>query len=499
MNATDVIILGAGLAGLYTALNLPSHRRVVVLTAYEDNSSLAQGGVAASLHSNEDAHAHASDTMKAGHYVNSLSAVRQLVDLGPQQIRKLMALGVAFDTDEQGAIATTLEGGHSSHRILHVDGDRTGQGIMEALRARVKEAPNITLISGSHLLHLLKSRNQVTGVLHLNANRIHQLNAPCVVIATGGLGALYATTTNHRGAVGTGIALAHAADVGCRNLQYIQFHPTAFYDPNGGHQFLITEALRGEGAHLLNACEERFMERYDQRLELAPRDIISKAIHKEMQRDQGPHVWLDTRHLHRQHLENRFPGITHYLAEKHLHFGEDLIPVAPVAHYTIGGITVDGQGRTNLKGLYACGEAASTGAHGANRLASNSLLECLVYGDAIARDIPNVIGSLSATMEFCENHLYRDFKIDSDPEEWLKEHRLSMSRHVGILRKSEDLKQLETSYKNELMDLEKGRYKTWSDFKKWSVLYTSLLIIKAALGNPSLGCHSIDESLEVIA
>lgn len=490
---SDIIIVGAGLSGLYTALNLPSSLSVELLSAYEDNSSLAQGGVASCIEPGDTFHKHITDTLKAGHYINDLPAVAHLVSGGPEQIRQLIELGVRFDTNQEGDLATTLEGGHTNRRILHIQGDQTGKGIMDTLRGQLDLHKHIESTNQCHLLSLITEDNVVKGVIYMEDQCIYHHYANDVVLATGGLGDLYQQTTNHKGAIGTGIAIAHEAGAKCANMHYIQFHPTAFYEPDEGHRFLITEALRGEGAHLLDENGQRFMPDYDSRLELAPRDVVSKAIHNVLSKQSKPYVYLDTRHLHDDFLNQRFPGIAQYLLKHHITIGKDLIPVTPVAHYTIGGIVVDQQGRTSLDHLYACGEVTSSGVHGANRLASNSLLECLVYGKAIADVLSKTPPSTDTLSQVSELSDYQHMIMDSLDQGTIAIVQKLMTEQVGILRSTEGLIATRNHFKSLLEHNKAKRHERWSAFYNYSMLYTSILVLDDAIENPSLGCHTIEE------
>jgi len=490
---SDVIIVGAGLSGLYTALNLPSTLSVALLSAYEDNSSLAQGGVASCTEPGDTFHMHITDTLKAGHYINDSTAVAHLVKGGPDQIRHLINLGVEFDKNQEGALAATLEGGHTIRRILHIDGDQTGKGIMDALREQLVHQKHIHSSHQCHLLSLINEENVVKGVIYMKDHEIFHHYGNSIVLATGGLGNLYKQTTNHTGAIGTGIALAHEAGAKCANMHYIQFHPTAFYEPNEGHRFLITEALRGEGAYLLDENCQRFMTDYDSRLELAPRDVVSKAIHDVLSKQLKPYVYLDTRHLEPTFLHQRFPGIADYLLKHGFAIGKDLIPVTPVAHYTIGGIVVDQQGRTSLKHLFACGEVTSSGVHGANRLASNSLLECLVYGKAIAEELSTTAKTGMTRPTAAKNTDYLKIIKDSLDYDSIATIQKMMTEQVGILRSRDGLIDTREHFQELLEPYRTERFQRWSAFYNYIMLYTSLLVLDDAIHNPSLGCHTLEE------
>ena len=490
---TDVVIVGAGLAGIYTALNLPSELNVTLLSYYDDNSSLAQGGVAACIKETDSFSSHIADTLRAGHYKNELNAVSQLVKEGPKQIEALIKLGVDFDQDASGNIASTLEGGHSHHRILHIDGDSTGKGIMDRLSDVIPTKSNIKRIHSARLLSLMSDKDQVYGIQYLKDGRIQQLNARFTILATGGIGDLYSQTTNHQGAIGTGIALAHQAGAKCQDMHYIQFHPTAFYEPSKGHRFLISEALRGEGARLLDGNRHRFMEDFDPRLELAPRDVVAKAIQDVIRQQDKPFVYLDTRHMDSTLLAQRFPNISKHLLSRGYQLGKDLIPVTPVAHYTIGGIAVNRHGQSSLNGLYACGETTSSGVHGANRLASNSLLECLVYGAAIATHIKTQLCNdtdrkilnppITPWASNFKNTIPNDHVINTIKD--------SMTSHVGIERSTTAMNTLLDDLRLKLHHYEATRYQTYEDFYIHTMIYTSILVLKDALAHPSLGCHHL--------
>ena len=384
----DVIIAGSGVAGLYTALNLDPRLRVLVLCKREmllTNTALAQGGVAAVLNTQGDSYdLHYTDTMIAGGYANRPEAVRVLVEEGPGDVRRIYQMGVRFDTDEDGQLQSTLEGGHSRRRIVH-HRDSTGREIAERLIEQTLRRDNIVVMEHATLFRLV----QVTGGFFAHVlleGRVHSFSAPYVVLATGGIGRVYKYTTNSAIATGDGIRLAY--ELGCKiaHLDYIQFHPTAFAAKEK-ERFLISEAVRGEGAYLLNAYKERFMQRYDSRLELAPRDVVSKSIILESRRCGSEEFYLDITHRDADYLKDRFPMIYERCLEQGVDITKDLIPVFPCQHYLMGGIDVDLYARTGVDRLYAVGECSHTGVHGKNRLASNSLLEALVFGRRAAQDI----------------------------------------------------------------------------------------------------------------
>lgn len=385
----DVIVAGSGVAGLYTALNLDKNLRVLVLCKQEmllTNTALAQGGVAAVLDLVNDSYdLHFNDTMIAGGQKNNPHAVRTLVEEGPGDVRRIYEMGVEFDKTPDGRLNATLEGGHSRNRIVHRR-DSTGAAIADCLSKQVLSKDNIDVleyatlfrlerVSGGFLAHILIDGKATT------------LAASFVVLATGGIGRIYKYTTNSKIATGDGIRLAY--ELGCRieHLDYVQFHPTAFASAPGQERFLISEAVRGEGAYLRNCDRERFMDRYDPRLELAPRDVVSKSIVLESRRCGSEQFYLDITHKPAEFLKDRFPMIYSRCLENGIDLTKDCIPIYPCQHYLMGGIGVDLNSRTDMDRLYAVGECAHTGVHGGNRLASNSLLEALVFGRRAAEDI----------------------------------------------------------------------------------------------------------------
>lgn len=384
----DVLIIGSGVGGLYAALCLPDTLSILVLSKQSEtlsNSSLAQGGVAAVLSlENDSFDLHYKDTMIAGGGENDPDAVRVLVREGPDQVRKIMDYGVDFDKNPDGSIQKTLEGGHCRRRIVHHK-DTTGAEIVDKLLAEVKKHKNIVQCENAMVFKLSKVKSGFRADI-LHDEKPVSVFADYCVIATGGIGRVYKYTTNPAVATGDGVRLAYELGATIKELSYVQFHPTAF---NGAdrEQFLISEAVRGEGAYLLNNSKERFMHRYDERLELAPRDVVSRAIIMESRKTGSNNFFLDITHRDRDYLLSRFPGIYEGCLRHGVDITKDLIPVFPCQHYLMGGIDVDLDARTSIARLYAVGECAHTGVHGKNRLASNSLLEALVFGRRAALDI----------------------------------------------------------------------------------------------------------------
>lgn len=386
----DVIIVGSGVSGLYAALNLDSSMQILMLSKREltlCNSALAQGGVAAVMDtSNDNYELHIKDTLIAGGYKNDIDNVRILVEQGPKDVKNLLNYGVDFDRKSDGSIDLTLEGGHCRHRIAHHK-DSTGFEIVTSLIEGVKKLPNVTILENSHLLGLTKRGDSfLADVLHEGKHSYYTTKA--TVLATGGIGRVYDYTTNSAIATGDGIQFAYNMGAEIKHLSYIQFHPTAFADRENRECFLVSEAVRGEGAYLLNCHKERFMHKYEpERKELAPRDVVSKDMLKEQKETGSDEFFLDISYKDPEFVKNRFPMIYKKVLEKGYDMTKEPIPIYPCQHYLMGGIAVNGHGATTVQGLYAAGECAHTGVHGINRLASNSLLEALVFSRLIAEDI----------------------------------------------------------------------------------------------------------------
>jgi len=388
----DVIIAGTGVAGLYAALNFDPTISVLLISKKEltlSNSSLAQGGVAAVIDKESDTYkSHIADTLIAGGYKNDLSALEVLVTEGPSDVLRIEQLGVDFDMDTDGKLQMTLEGGHSQRRIVHHK-DSTGSAMVDGLLAIVKSRPNIDIFDNTLLFSLTKEENGdgfYAGILE--DGEFLNIFAGYVILATGGIGRVYQYTTNSAIATGDGITFAYMLGASIKNLSLIQFHPTAFAGEKGRERFLISEAVRGEGAVLLNADGERFVHNYDPRGELAPRDVVSKIIMMEKARQGGSeNFYLDISSKDPEFVKKRFPMIYERCLEEGVDITKDKIPIFPCQHYLMGGINVDIKGRTSVPGLYAAGECSHTGVHGRNRLASNSLLEALVFSRRAADDI----------------------------------------------------------------------------------------------------------------
>lgn len=378
---SDFIIVGGGIAGLRAASALAPAGRVVILTkadATESNTGYAQGGIAAAIAPEDSVERHVADTLAAGAGLCDEAAVRVLVGEGPRYVRELIDWGARFDCTPEGELVFGLEAAHSVHRILHA-GDATGREVSRAMWERVAALPTVHTVNHALVTAVLVENGEVTGVEYFDERNLRRtVSGRRVLLATGGAGRVFRETTNPAVATGDGIALAYRAGARVADLEFVQFHPTALSLP-GAPRFLISEALRGEGARLVNASGNAFMDRYDPAGDLAPRDVVARGIVREMEATGGP-VFLTLQHLDAGHVRERFPTITEMCRRAGLDLANDLIPVGPAAHYMMGGIDTDEWGRTSVRGLFAAGETACTGVHGANRLASNSLLEGLVFG-----------------------------------------------------------------------------------------------------------------------
>ena len=448
----DVIIVGSGGAGLSLALSLPDHFNIAVLaksTLTEASTFYAQGGVAAVLDETDSIEQHIDDTMVAGADLCEMQAVAQTVKGGKPTVDFLLKHGVQFTLDEQEQLHLTREGGHSQRRIIHA-ADATGRAISTTLVQRAEEKSNIHIFENyiaidvitSQKLGLDEPHNRALGLYALDekTEKVHTFLAPSTALACGGAMKAYLYTSNPDIATGDGIAMAYRA--GCRvaNMEFNQFHPTCLYHPQA-RSFLITEAMRGEGAYLRLPDGERFMLRFDERAELAPRDIVARAIDYEIKRLGIRHVWLDITHKPTEFITEHFPTLYARLLELGIDITQEMIPVVPAAHYTCGGVVVDEHSQTDIAGLYAIGETSYTGLHGANRMASNSLLECFVYGMSAAEHIENQFNPTHSTLDV---PAWDDSQVMNPDEEvvilqnW-DELRQTMWNYVGIVRSTKRL------------------------------------------------------------
>lgn len=500
----DVLVIGSGAAGLSLALNLPQQLNIAVLSKADYSSGstwMAQGGIAAVLDSADKAEDHIQDTLIAGADLSRREAVQHIIEAGPESIQWLIKMGVPF-TREGNEYHLTKEGGHSHRRIIHA-ADATGRAVHETLLERAQERSNIHLFEQHIAIDLITRRklklphNRCVGayVLNNHTGHIQSFRAHSVVLATGGAAKAYLYTSNSDGSTGDGIAMAWRA--GCRvaNMEFNQFHPTCLYHPQA-KSFLISEAVRGEGGRLLLPDGSRFMERFDERAELAPRDIVARAIDHEMKRLGCDSVYLDISHRDDDFIKSHFPTIYQRCLELGIDITRDPIPVVPAAHYTCGGVMTNENGQTDLEGLYAIGETAFTGLHGANRLASNSLLECIVLGcnasRQIAQELSNPDFELPAVPNWDES-LVTDSDEDVIISHNWDELRRFMWDYVGIVRTTKRLQRAQHRIELLLQEIAEyySNYRVSSDLIELRNLATvAELIIRSAIGRKeSRGLH----------
>ncbi|MGR3301991.1 MAG: L-aspartate oxidase [Candidatus Scalindua sp.] len=442
---TDTLIIGSGVAGLSAAIHAAKDGSVLVITKTEINENCtehAQGGIAAKLNLGDSYKSHINDTLSTGQGICNVAVVSSVIREGPKRVKELISWGAKFDK-ENGKLAFTKEGGHSRARILRARGDSTGKEIEETLINMVKKNPQIRVFEHTFALDLLVSKNTCDGIIAWRSREGKILIwAKQTILASGGCGQVYRETTNPEMATGDGIAMAYRAGVKLQDLEFIQFHPTTLYVA-GAERVLISETVRGEGGVLRNKNGELFMSKYHPSAELAPRDIVSRSIVHEIHRTDHTHVYLDVRHISKEKLSARFPKIKKLCASFGIDITRQLIPVHPSAHYMIGGVKVDQNGRTSMKNLYACGEVSCTGLHGANRLGSNSLLEGLVFGyrtgSMAGRELGEKKEGLSprSFKAPSKSHLYSELDLE-DLKNSLKS---LMWRSVGIERDGKYLKE----------------------------------------------------------
>lgn len=488
------LIIGTGLAGLYAADYASNFGKVILLSKHSiqtSSSYWAQGGIASAIDEADSTTLHYDDTLTAGVKLNNKNTVNILVNEGPAIIQKLIELGLNFDKSE-GKLSLGMEGGHSRRRILHLSGTETGKHIIDFLLKRVLANENIKIFENTLVYKLIVEDGKCLGCKSYDWMRKDQMSfySDNLLLATGGYAGIYKRSTNPHSSTGDGISLAFDGEAEISNMELIQFHPTAFYDIKSGESFLISEAVRGEGAYLLDLNKNRFMVGLHEKAELAPRDVVASAIDNTMRKQKSDYIYLDLRHLDAGKVKSRFANIYKAALEKGVDITSDLVPVSPSAHYSIGGVTTNEDGITSIKNLFAAGEVSNTGVHGANRLASNSLLECLVFGKRSVDKLMET-GNHNEKNEFKMNDEL--FRVNFTKEElYLKKKNLIseiMTEFTGIIRNQHDL--LAAKEKVESIDLDWE----YEDNEYYSTRLTSLklvaeLIIKGAIErDESRGVH----------
>ncbi len=504
----SAIIIGSGLSGLYSALKIEQQAKlddgILLVTKSklgESNSYYAQGGMVGVLKENkkDSTASHISDTIKAGAGLSELNTVKFISENSDKVIKDLLNFGVEFDRDENGNFTFTLEAAHSVRRVLHSGGDATGRMVTTALRNAVSENSNIDIYEETTAVELLVDEtNECKGVIVFNniTGEYEVIYSSAVILATGGIGQLYKYTTNPSGATGDGMALAFNAGAVMQDMEFVQFHPTALAIDGDENRFLISEAVRGEGAKLVDKSGVEFMYKYDERCELAPRDIVTRAIYSEMLKNHTDNVYLNATCIDSEKLAKRFPTISKKCLENGIDISKDFIPVAPAAHYMMGGIKTNIEGESSIKGLYAVGEASSTGLHGGNRLASNSLLECVVCAYEVANYLKTL--SLSAPKQINETikSIIEKYSEDIYLEEidvTLMRKKLQdiMWRGAGVYRSQETL---ENALK-ELDELKSGFHRSYKCISKEEYEFREMLsvaemvIMSALKRKESRGAH----------
>lgn len=504
----SAVIIGGGIAGLYAALKIaeknPLPDGLLLITKAklgESNSRYAQGGIVGVIKENkkDSTSLHVSDTLKAGVGLSDLSVTKFISENSDAVIKDLLSYGVDFDRNGDNNFYFTLEAAHSVNRILHSGGDATGKEIEKSLVKRVLTADNIEIYEQTLAVELLvNSDSECKGLVVYNdlSGEYEVIYSSAVIIASGGLGQLYKHTTNPSVATGDGVALAYRAGAIIQDMEFIQFHPTALALKTDGNRFLISEAVRGEGAKLIDADGREFMSKYHENKELAPRDIVTRAIFNEMKEQNLNNVYLDSTHLSKEMLQKRFPNISRICEENGIDISKDYIPVSPAAHYSMGGVKTNIEGRTSIRGLYAIGEVASTGLHGANRLASNSLLECVVS----AYELSNYLSTVDLVVPkqidaIIKNQIDKYFE-DIDLTEYDIENLKSklqdiMWNYVGILRNEESLKSAEQKVEYLNAEFNRGAKclsKSEYEFKNM-ITVAKLIIDSAKKRKESRGAH----------
>ena len=512
----SAVVIGSGIAGLYSALkleqqlNLPDGILLITKSELgESNSYYAQGGMVAVLKSNKNdsVSSHVADTIKAGAGLSELNTIKFISENSDKVVKDLLTFGVEFDRDENGNFTLTKEAAHSVNRILHSGGDATGREMEIALCHTLQNHKNIKVYENSLAVDLLVENNTCDGVVifHEKNSEYETVYCKTLILATGGLGQLYKYTTNPVGATGDGFALAYNVGAELQDMEFVQFHPTAlaFDDKKNHNRFLISEAVRGEGAKLCNKDRVQFMYKYDERKELAPRDIVARSIFQEMKATNTTNVYLDTSDIPRDKLIKRFPTIANKCLDNGIDITKDLIPVAPAAHYFMGGVKTNLKGETSIKGLYAIGEVSSTGLHGGNRLASNSLLECVVCAYEVAEFLRNSDLSFDIPKNEKFDKIISKYEIPNvenkiDVQSLKSKLKDLMWNNVGIYRNEKSL----NDAINGLNKLEKefpkqDKYLSKEEYEFKNMLISARLIVKSAIRRKeSRGAHYRTDYLE---
>lgn len=490
LDVYDVIIVGSGIAGLSTALSISEDKNVLLVTKDElsnTNTNMAQGGIAVTFDA-DHVESHVQDTLRTGNYYNDESRLRSMVVEGGDAINTLIDWGVNFDRDEDGDLLLTKEGGHSQRRIIHYK-DTTGQEIIKGLLGACEKKKNIHMFEHIFVKDLIKDGYGICGMELISQGQFARVYSHKIVIATGGIGEIYANTTNATISTGDGIAIAHRCGAHLKDMEFVQFHPTALNVPGHGH-FLISEAVRGEGGILKNAKGQAFMANYHALKDLAPRSVVSRAIHEESIKQGNKDIYLDVTHMGSVYLKERFPNIYKECLKRHIDITKEWIPIVPVQHYIMGGIETNEFGQTNIKGLYACGEVSCTSVHGANRMASNSLLEAAVYARRVAKAIDADMERSEVVKRKKDNLLLDEpifdmTRIKNQLQNIMAESVFIFRHFEGLEKARADIIALSEALPNEI------RCKAYYEVR--NMLFVAQLIVDSALKRKiSLGSHIVE-------